>query len=102
MGRTDRAGLAANMTHVLPPRTAAALTALRACDNMTVVFVVHEGLDDLYSLGQIWRNVPLDRTVRASYWSVEREQIPDDREQFTAWLYKEWARLDAWIDLQQR
>ncbi|NNE95059.1 MAG: hypothetical protein HKN24_03435 [Acidimicrobiales bacterium] len=98
LGRADRAGMAANMTHVLPPRTAAAQAALQACHDMTVVFVVHEGLDDLYSLGQIWRSVPLDRTVRASYWSVDRHEIPEDREQFTRWLYAEWARVDAWID----
>ncbi|MFW2382372.1 MAG: 1-acyl-sn-glycerol-3-phosphate acyltransferase [Acidimicrobiales bacterium] len=97
LGQTDRAERAANMANVLPPRSAAAAAALGARDDMTVVFVVHEGLDDLYSLGQIWRNVPLRRTVNATYWSIPAHEIPVGGAELTAWLYDQWAEVDQWI-----
>ncbi len=97
MGRADRATRAAGMPNVLPPRSTAAVAALQARDDMTVVFVAHEGLDDLYSLGQIWRNLPLRRTVHAAYWSIPCSEIPVDRTELTSWLYDQWALVDQWI-----
>ncbi len=98
LGERERATRAARMTHVLPPRSAAVAAALDARDDMTVVFVAHEGLDDLYSLSQIWRNIPLRRTVRASYWSIAEHEIPTDRAELTSWLYNQWALVDEWIE----
>jgi 1-acyl-sn-glycerol-3-phosphate acyltransferase len=98
LGQPERATQAARMRNVLPPRSAAAAAALAARNDMTVVFVVHEGLGHLYSLGQIWRNVPLRRTVRASYWSIDGDEIPTDRASLTDWLYEQWALVDQWID----
>jgi 1-acyl-sn-glycerol-3-phosphate acyltransferase len=97
LGHVERATQATNMRNVLPPRTAAAAAALKARDDMTVVFVAHRGLDDLHSLGQIWRNVPVRRIVHASYWSVPGHDIPTDRAELTAWLYDHWAVVDRWI-----
>ncbi|NNF54663.1 MAG: hypothetical protein HKN03_09515 [Acidimicrobiales bacterium] len=97
LGRADRARRAASMPNVLPPRSTAVAAALQARDDMTVVFVVHEGLDDLYSLRQIWSNVPLRRTVHAAYWSIPCTEIPVDRAELTAWLYDQWALVDQWI-----
>lgn len=98
LGHVEKAARATNMRHVLPPRTAAAAAALEARDDMTVVFVAHQGLEDLHSLGQIWRNVPLRRTVHATYWSVPGHDIPTDRVELTTWLYDQWARIDGWIE----
>ena len=97
LGRTDRARRAAEMPNVLPPRSAAVAAALAARDDMSVVFVVHEGLDDLYSLRQLWRNIPLRRTVQAAYWSISCSEIPVDRTELTSWLYDQWALVDQWI-----
>ncbi len=97
LGRPDRARSAAGMPNVLPPRSSAVAAALAARDDMTVVFVVHEGLDDLYSLGQIWRNIPLRRTVRATYWSVPHSEIPTDRARLSSWLLDQWTLVDQWI-----
>lgn len=93
----ERADLAAGMVNVLPPRTAGALAALRARDDMTVVFVAHTGLGDLHSLGAIWRNVPLRRNVQATYWSAPSSEIPADSAAFGDWLYDQWATIDDWI-----
>ncbi len=93
----ERADLAAGMVNVLPPRTAGALAALRARDDMTVVFVAHVGLGDLHSIGAIWRNVPLRRNVQATYWSAPSSEIPTDDAAFGDWLYDQWAAIDEWI-----
>ncbi len=95
--RPDRADLAAGMVNVLPPRTAGALAALRARDDLTVVFVAHTGLGDLHSLGSIWRNIPLRRHVQATYWSIPGHEIPTDHDAFGDWLYGQWATIDRWI-----
>jgi 1-acyl-sn-glycerol-3-phosphate acyltransferase len=97
-GRTDRADLAAEMPNVLPPRTAGALAALEAREDMTLVFVAHAGLDDLHSLRSIWQAVPLRRRVQATYWSVPQHAIPTDRQAFGDWLFAQWALIDQWID----
>ncbi len=96
-GRPESASRAASMPNVLPPRSAAVAAALDARADMTVVFVVHAGLADLHSLGEIWRKVPLRRTVQASYWSVPRSDIPTDRADLSSWLFDQWAELDRWI-----
>lgn len=96
-GKADLAVRAASMTHVLPPRTAGAIAAIQARDDVTVVFVAHVGLEDLYSLKQIWRKVPLGRRVQAAYWSVPRSDIPTDRGDLTAWLFDQWETVDQWI-----
>jgi len=83
-----RADLASGMTNVLPPRTAGALAAVRARNDMTLVFVAHVGLGDLHSLKAIWQNVPLRRDVRATYWSVPGTDVPTERAEFGDWLFE--------------
>ena len=96
-GRHERAERASGMVNVLPPRVAGALTAVEACDGVTLVFVAHAGLGDLHSLGELWRNVPLRRSVQATYWSVPSADIPTDRAEFGDWLFDQWAAVDTWI-----
>ena len=90
------------MSHVLPPRTAGAVSALRARPDVTVVFVAHVGLEDLYSLGQIWRNTPLRRQVQAAYWSVPKHEIPADQPELSAWMFGQWESVDRWIAEHER
>jgi 1-acyl-sn-glycerol-3-phosphate acyltransferase len=97
-GMHDRALRAAAMTHVLPPRTAGAIAAMGARQDVTVVFVTHVGLEDLFSLRQIWRNIPLDRTVLGAYWSIPATEIPTERAALSPWLFEQWERVDRWID----
>lgn len=96
-GRPDLAARATAMPHVLPPRTAGAIAALQARDDITVVFVVHVGLEDLYSLKEIWKKVPLRRKVQATYWSVPKDEIPSDPAEMGAWLFDQWELVDQWI-----
>lgn len=97
-GLHDLAKRAAAMPNVLAPRSSGAAAALQARDDISVVFVVHAGLDDLFSLQEIWRNIPLRRRVVGTYWVVPPEDVPTDPSAISAWLFDQWERADRWIE----
>jgi 1-acyl-sn-glycerol-3-phosphate acyltransferase len=98
-GRPDLAARARDMPHLLPPRTGGALTALDACPDADVIFVGHAGLDQLASVADVWRSLPMDHVVEARWWRVPAAVVPRtaDHEAQVRWLYDWWARIDGWI-----
>lgn len=97
-GQVDRAEQARQMTHVLPPRSAGTLAALEACPRASAVFVAHVGLDDLLSLQDLWRSVPIRRTVRATFWVADRRPPTEGLSDASDWLWEQWVAVDRWID----
>jgi 1-acyl-sn-glycerol-3-phosphate acyltransferase len=85
------------MEHVLPPRPSGTVTALRANRTTDVVFTAHTGLGLAAYPLEIWRNLPVGRTLRTRMWLAERAEIPAEEEEVAEWLNAWWARLDAWI-----
>jgi hypothetical protein len=53
----------------------------------------------LVSVGDIWRNLPMDQVVRAKWWRVPVGDVPRslDHEAQVRWLYDWWERIDTWI-----
>jgi 1-acyl-sn-glycerol-3-phosphate acyltransferase len=98
-GRGDLASRARRMPNLLPPRTGGALTAIAACPEADVIFVAHAGLDNLVSLGDVWRDLPVGQVVRARWWRVPFDEVPRqaDHEAQVKWLYDWWQRIDSWI-----
>jgi 1-acyl-sn-glycerol-3-phosphate acyltransferase len=98
-GRGDLAERARDMPNLLAPRAGGALAAIAACPDADVIFVAHAGLDRLVSVGDIWRNLPMDQTVYAKWWRIPVGEVPRslDREAQVLWLYDWWERIDAWI-----
>jgi 1-acyl-sn-glycerol-3-phosphate acyltransferase len=97
-GLHERARRAAGMPNVLAPRSAGAVAALRARSDVTVVFVVHAGLADLFSLREIWRKIPLRRRVVGTYWVIQPSDVPSDPSEISPWLFDQWERVDRWIE----
>jgi len=97
-GQHDRAERAAAMTNVLAPRSAGAVAALLARNDVSVVFVAHVGLEDLLGLRQIWNQIPLRRHVMGTYWSVPPDRVPHDPAEISEWLFDQWEVVDRWID----
>jgi Acyltransferase len=99
LGRRDLAARARQMPNLLAPRGAGAFTAIAACPAADVIFVAHAGLDRLVSVGDVWRNLPVNQTIRARWWRVPRGQVPRDadHESQLLWLYEWWQRIDTWI-----
>ncbi|HKA69997.1 MAG TPA: 1-acyl-sn-glycerol-3-phosphate acyltransferase [Actinomycetes bacterium] len=100
LGRTREAARAKEMPHLLAPRPGGALAAIAACPTADVIFVAHAGLDDLVTVGDIWRNLPITRLVKAKWWRVPVDEVPRalDRDGQVGWLYDWWERIDAWIE----
>jgi 1-acyl-sn-glycerol-3-phosphate acyltransferase len=99
LGRRDLAAKAREMPNLLAPRSGGAFTAISACPQADVIFVAHAGLDRLVTVGDVWRNLPVDQTIRARWWRVPVDEVPRDADHETqlAWLYDWWQRIDAWI-----
>jgi 1-acyl-sn-glycerol-3-phosphate acyltransferase len=100
-GWAVHAALAARMRHLVAPRPGGVLAALDAAPHADVVFVAHTGLEQLDSVFDLWCGLPMDREIRARFWTVTAHDVPTGRNERIAWLYGWWARIDAWIDQQQ-
>ncbi|GAB2444547.1 1-acyl-sn-glycerol-3-phosphate acyltransferase [Streptosporangium sandarakinum] len=101
-GLAEEAAGARRLTHLLPPHPGGAFAAIDACPAADVVFVAHTGLDDLVTLGDLWTKLPTHAEVRATWWRVDADDVPRDREEQVRWLYDNWARIDAWITANHR
>ncbi|TDD62438.1 hypothetical protein E1293_44080 [Actinomadura darangshiensis] len=95
--RPDEAARAAAMRNLMPPRPGGVLAALDSAPSADVVFVAHCGLDDMTTVRDIWRRVPLAGTVQARWWRITAEDVPAGRDARIDWLYEQWERADAWI-----
>jgi 1-acyl-sn-glycerol-3-phosphate acyltransferase len=98
LGLERMARRAENMTNVLAPRPGGFLAALDAAPEADVVLVAHTGLDHMLTVGDVWRELPMDKRIVMRWWRVPRAEIPSDREGRIDWLFGWWERIDAWID----
>ena len=96
--RLREAERARRMANLLPPRSGGAFAALDAAPNADVIFVAHTGLDDLITVGDVWRALPMEQVIVARWWRVPATEVPRDRDEVVRWLYDWWERIDAWID----
>jgi 1-acyl-sn-glycerol-3-phosphate acyltransferase len=85
------------MRRVLPPRPAGVTAALQAAPHADVVFVAHTGLEHLSTVRELWRNLPMDKTVHLRWWFVPAAEVPSDDAELTDWLYHWWATIDGWV-----
>ncbi|WP_346618387.1 lysophospholipid acyltransferase family protein [Blastococcus montanus] len=85
------------LQHLLPPRPAGVTAALRAAPHADVVFVAHTGLEHLSTVRDLWRDLPMDKTLHLRWWFVPAAEVPRDDTELTDWLYRWWATIDAWV-----
>jgi 1-acyl-sn-glycerol-3-phosphate acyltransferase len=102
-GHDDLAARARAMPHLLPPRSGGALSAIAARPDADVIFVAHAGMDQLVSVGDVWRSLPMDHVVHAQWWRVPAEEVPrrEDHDSQVRWLYDWWQRIETWVSGQQ-
>jgi 1-acyl-sn-glycerol-3-phosphate acyltransferase len=96
-GEHARAERARSMRYVLSPRPGGVLAALGAAPSADVVFVAHTGLEDLSSIVDLWRGLPMDASIRVRTWRVPADEIPLDELGRISWLDGWWYRIDRWI-----
>jgi 1-acyl-sn-glycerol-3-phosphate acyltransferase len=95
--RHDEADLARSMPNLLPPRSGGAFAAIDSAPTADVIFVAHTGLDDLITVGDVWRALPMEQVIKVRWWRVPASQVPRDRDEVVRWLYDWWQRIDTWI-----
>jgi 1-acyl-sn-glycerol-3-phosphate acyltransferase len=93
----EEAARARAMEHLLPPRPGGALAAIAAAPTADVIFVAHTGLEHVVTLGDVWRALPMEQVLQARWWRVPAAEIPSGHDDRVDWLYRWWARIDAWI-----
>ena len=98
LGLERMARRAEQMTHVLAPRPGGLLAALDAAPDADVVLVAHTGLDHVLTVGDVWRELPMDKVIVMRWWQVPRDEIPVEREARIDWLFEWWERIDEWVD----
>lgn len=98
LGLERMAERAERMTHVLAPRPGGFLAALDAAPDADVVLVAHTGLDHLLTVGDLWRELPMDKQLIARWWRVPRDRLPTGREDRIEWLFGRWEEIDRWVD----
>ena len=97
-GLADMAKRAEHLRNVLPPKPAGLIAAIDAAPDSGVIFVAHTGLDRMVTVGDVWRELPMDKRLIMRFWSVEPEDVPAGEAERVAWLYDWWERIDAWIE----
>jgi 1-acyl-sn-glycerol-3-phosphate acyltransferase len=100
-GHDDEAEKAEAMTHLLAPRPGGTFAAVDAAPDADVVFVAHTGLEQLSSVLDIWRGIPMDSDVRARWWRVPAVDVPEDPEAQVDWLFAWWGQMDEWISMHR-
>lgn len=102
-GRLAEARRALRMPHVLPPRPAGTLAALRAAPDADVLIFTHTGHDALLDAASAWAALPLRSPLHMMWWREAGEDVPDtDERAASAWLQQTWEHIDAWIGEQQQ
>ncbi len=89
---------ARGLANLLPPRSGGVFAAIDTAPSADVIFVAHTGLDDLITVGDIWRALPMEQVIRARWWRVPAAEVPRGRDEIVRWLYDWWERIDAWIE----
>jgi len=97
LGMDRMAERAEAMIHVLAPRPGGLLAALDAAPDADVVLVAHTGMDHLLTVGDVWRELPLDKQIIMRWWHVSRADIPAGREERIDWLFSWWEQIDEWV-----
>lgn len=97
-GRSTLAAQAEQMVNVMAPHAGGLLSAVDAAPEAAVVFVAHTGLDQLITVRDIWRELPVDKRIVMKGWTVRPEDVPRDDAEQEAWLFAHWQQIDDWIE----
>jgi 1-acyl-sn-glycerol-3-phosphate acyltransferase len=100
-GHRKAAFRAERMVNVLPPRPGGVTAALRAAGDADAVFVAHTGLEHLVTVGDLWRELPMDTEIKMHWWRVPAAEVPRDDDGIIEWLFGWWEMVDEWIGVHK-
>jgi len=91
---------AAELDHVLPPRSNGTLALLQGAPTADVVICANTGLEAFGTIKDIVNGLGSDRPIVIETWRIARADIPDDPERFNLWLFEQYEIIDAWVAAQ--
>lgn len=97
-GSSALARRASGMRNVMAPQSGGLFAALDAAPDADVVFVGHTGLDRMVTVGDVWRELPMDKQIVMHGWHVPAERIPREYREREQWLYDWFETIDDWIE----
>jgi 1-acyl-sn-glycerol-3-phosphate acyltransferase len=100
-GHEAMAARAEGLRHVLAPKPGGVLAAMEAAPEADMLMVAHTGLDHMLTVADVWRELPMDKTITMQWWRVPRENIPSGHAPRIDWLFGWWEDIDQWIDEQR-
>ena len=92
-GREEFAARAEAMSNVMAPHSGGLLTAVAAAPGAEIIMLAHTGLDRLETVGDIWRELPVDKRITLKSWTASPAPATGADE----WLFGWWERMDRWV-----
>ena len=89
------------LRHVLPPHVGGPLALIETAARADVLFLAHTGFEGAATARDVWRGALIDRVIRIRLHHVPRADVPTARAERIAWLDREWAGVDDWIEASQ-
>jgi len=96
-GLVEEADRAEQLQHVMAPKPGGVLAALTSAEDADVVFVAHTGVEQMVTVLDVWRELPMDTAIEMRWWLVPAADVPKGREARVDWLFDWWKQIDDWI-----
>jgi hypothetical protein len=96
-GHVEAAQRAADLERLLSPRLTGLQAALAATPEADLLLVAHTGLDDIETLADTWRMVPLHNTLVVTWEAFPHAAVPRDPDELADWLGYQWQLMDTWV-----
>ena len=96
-GHVVAAERAEALTTFLPPRPSGLRAPLLARPEADVVVVAHSGLERLAVPSDLWREIPVAKTLRVAWQRFAPGTVPTDADDLSGWLFDRWDDMQAWV-----
>ncbi len=91
---------AQSLRRTLPPRLGGPIALLERNPGADVVFCAHAGYEGAATFADLLHGRTIGRTIQVRLWRVPFAEIPREREALIVWLFRQWAAMDQWVELQ--
>ena len=89
---------AAELRHVLPPKTKGVEAMLQATPSVDVVFCTHTGFEMFTDIRTVFSGAVLGQRIRIHFRRTVRSEIPAKTSALPHWLFQEWKHIDRQIE----
>ncbi|WP_402466875.1 1-acyl-sn-glycerol-3-phosphate acyltransferase [Isoptericola aurantiacus] len=96
-GHEDLARRAEAMGNVMAPHAGGFQAAMEGAPAAGVLVVAHTGLERLVTVRDIWRELPMDKSITLAGWWHPPGTVPSDEVAGEVWLFEQWQVVDSWI-----